>query len=257
MIPAPIRAIALVTIREAVRDRILYLLLAFALAVIAVSRFVSLLTVGNEAKIVKDLGLAALSLFGVLTAMFTGVSLVFKEIDRRTVYTLLANPVRRWHFVVGKYVGLVAVLSANAVFMYAVLAVILLIQGESPRGLAPAVLLIVVELALIAAFAILFSSFTNPILAAVGTLAVFVAGHLVWSFELLAKRIPGGFAKGVCAVLERVLPNLDRLDVKAAAVHGAPLAPSYVAWGVAYGVLYAAIVLALAAVVFERRDFHR
>lgn len=257
MIPAPVRAIALATVREAIRDRILYLLLVFALGVIAVSRFVSLLTVGDEAKIVKDLGLAALSLFGVLTAMFTGVSLVFKEIERRTVYTLLANPVRRWHFIVGKYLGLVAVLAANAALMYAVLAGALLIQGESPAGLAPAVLLIVVELALVAAFAILFSSFTNPILAAVGTLAVFISGHLVWSFELLAKRIRGDVARRACEILERVLPNLDRLDVKAAAVHGTPLAWSYVGWGVAYGVLYAAVVVAAATFIFERRDFNR
>ena len=257
MIPAPVRAIALATIREAVRDRILYLLLVFALAVIAVSRFVSLLTVGDEAKIVKDLGLAALSLFGVMTAMFTGVSLVFKEIERRTIYTLLAAPVRRWHFVVGKYAGLLGVLTTNAALMYTVLAGVLLVQGESPRGLAPAVVLVVVELALVAAFAVLFSSFTNPILAAVGTLAVYVAGHLVWSFELLEKRLSGGFAKGVCAALRWALPNLDRLDVKAAAVHGAPIPPAYVGWGIAYGLLYAAVVLAVAAIVFERRDFHR
>ncbi len=131
-----VAAIALNTFREAVRDRVLYLLLVFALLADRGRRGCSsLLTVGSEEKIVKDLGLSAISLFGVLTAVFVGVSLVFKEIERRTVYTLLAQPVRRWQFVLAKFVGLLAVLALNVVLMYATLVVTLWLQGASPAGL--------------------------------------------------------------------------------------------------------------------------
>ena len=157
---AAIVAIGLNTFREAIRDRVLYLLLVFALVVIGASRLLALLTVGSEDKIIKDLGLSAISIFGILTAVFLGVSLVFKEIDKRTIFTLLANPVPRWQFVLGKYLGLMAVLTVNVTLMSLVLGLIL--GGGTVLALCPAVTLTVVELALVTAFALLFSSFTNP-----------------------------------------------------------------------------------------------
>jgi len=251
-----IGAIALNTFREAIRDRILYLLLAFALLMIGAARLLSLLTVGSEEKIVKDLGLSAISLFGVLTSVFVGVSLVFKEIEKRTIFTLLASPVRRWQFVGGKYVGLLGVLAMNVALMSAALLSILWLRGASGAGLLPAFLLIYVELALVTAFAILFSCFTNPILAAVGTFAVYVVGHLSWSLPLLGQRLPAGLGRRVCDVLYVVLPNLDRLNIRSEAVHGRALESGYVAVASLYGVLYSAVVLALACVVFERKEFN-
>ena len=200
-----VRAIALNTFREAIRDRILYLILAFALALIALARFVSLLTVGSEVKIVKDLGLSAISVFGLLATTFVGVSLVFKEIERRTVLTLLAQPVRRWQFVVGKYVGLLMVLGAAVGVTGAAVLAAVGFSGEPPWPLIPAIALIAVELALVAAFAVLFSSFTNPILAAVGTVATYVAGHLSWSFELLEKRIASATGRALCRLCHAAL----------------------------------------------------
>jgi ABC-type transport system involved in multi-copper enzyme maturation permease subunit len=248
-------AIALNTFREAIRDRILYLILAFALVLIAVSHFVSLLTVGSEVKIVKDLGLSAISFFGLLTAVFVGVSLVFKEIERRTIYTLLAQPVRRWQFVCGKFAGLSLVLGSSVALTGAALLVAVALKGESPFGLVSAIVLTFIELELIAAFAVLFSSFTNPILAAVGTVATYVVGHLSWSFDLLEKRMTGDLGKAVCRGLHIVLPNLDRLNVKASAVHGLALPPGYFAWASVYGLSYALVIVILACLVFERREF--
>ena len=248
-------AIALNTFREAIRDRILYLILAFALALICLSHFVSLLTVGSEVKIVKDLGLSAISIFGLLTAVFVGVSLVFKEIERRTVYTLLAQPVRRWQFVCGKYVGLSLVLGLSTALTGAALLAAVAFKGESPASLVPAIVLGFVELELIAAFAVLFSCFTNPILAAVGTVATYVAGHLSWSFDLLEKRMPGSGGKALCRTLHAILPNLDRLNIKASAVHGVVLPPGYFAAAVVYGLCYALVIVVLACVIFETREF--
>jgi len=255
-VSAAIVAIALNTFREAIRDRVLYLLLVFALVLIGVSRLLSLLTVGDEAKIIRDVGLSAISLFGALTAVFVGVSLVFKEIERRTVYTLLANPVRRWQFLGGKFLGLLAVLTMNVALMSLGLAAILLLRAEAPWPLAPAVLLIVVELAVVTAFALLFSSLTNPILAAVWTFAMYVTGHLSWSLLLLKEKMPAGPARLLCDVLYWVLPNLSRMDVKAAVVHGTELPAGFVPLAVLYGIAYASAVLLLACLAFERKDFN-
>lgn len=250
-----ILAIAINTFREAIRDRILYLLLAFAIVMIAVSRLVSLLTVGDEDKIIKDMGLSAISIFGVLTAVFVGVSLVFKEIDKRTIYTLLANPVRRWQFLVGKYVGLLAVLGMLIVLMSVALATLLTVRGEPFVPLIPAIAMIFVELALVTAFACLFSSFSNPVLSALGTAAVYVIGHLSWSFELLKARLPEGPGRVASDVLYAALPNLDRLDLKSQAVHGIAVSPQYFGMALLYGVGYSLAVLVLACVIFEKRDF--
>lgn len=250
-----IAAIALNTFREAIRDRVLYLILAFAVVLIAVSRFVSLLTVGSESKIIKDLGLSSVLMFGLLTAVFVGVSLVFKEIDRRTVLTLLAQPLRRWQFIAGKFAGLLLVLGACVLLTGAAVMIAVLLKHEAPWALVPAIVLIYVELTVIAAFAMLFSSFTNPMLASIGTVAVYVVGHVSWSFDLLKKRLPGGPARTLCDILHAVLPNFDRLDVKASAVHGLPMPPGHFGAAVAYGFFYAAAVLILACLVFERREF--
>lgn len=252
---AAVTAIALNTFREAIRDRVLYLLLVFALLLIAVSRLLSLLTVGSEVKIIKDVGLSAISLFGVLTAVFVGVSLVFKEIERRTVYTLLANPVRRWQFVIGKFAGLMTVLSLNVAIMYVVLAVVLLIYGEPPWALLPAVCLIVVELGIITAFALLFSCLTNPILAAVWTFAVYVSGHLSWSLLLLREKIPTEVGRALSDVFCWVLPNLDLLNIKAEVVHQLSMPPMRVPLAVVYGLSYTVVVLVVACFAFERKDF--
>jgi ABC-type transport system involved in multi-copper enzyme maturation permease subunit len=250
-----ILAIALNTFREAIRDRVLYLLLVFALILIGTSRLLSLLTVGDEEKIIKDVGLGAISLFGVLTAVFVGVSLVFKEIERRTIYTLLANPVRRWQFLSGKFVGLLAVLTMNVGLMSLALISILILRGESPWSLLPALLLILVELAVITAFALLFSSLTNPILAAVWTFAVYVAGHLAWSLQLLKEKVPEGAARVACDVVYWLMPNLSRLNIKAEVVHDLPLPAGFIPLAVLYGAAYSLVVLLLACWVFERKDF--
>ncbi len=251
-----ITAIALNTFREAIRDRVLYLLLVFALIIIGVSRLLSLLTVGDEEKIIKDVGLSAISLFGVMTAVFVGVSLVFKEIEKRTIYTLLANPVQRWQFVAGKYAGLLLVLVMNVLVMTGMLLLILVVRGESMTGIPVAALMIFVELALVTAFALLFSSFANPILAAVGTAAVYVTGHLTWSFELLKARLPEGVGRTLCDVLYWALPNLGYLNVKSQAVHGGALPDGYLLSALLYGSGYALAVLTVACIVFERRDFN-
>ncbi len=248
-------AIALNTFREAIRDRILYLLLAFAVLMIGASRLLSLLTVGSEEKIVKDIGLAAIAIFGVATAIFVGVGLVFKEIEKRTVYTLVTKPIRRSQFILGKYLGLVMVLAVNLAVMTLSFCLVLLARGWMDPAIARAVALIFVELMLVTAIAILFSSFSTPILSCLFTVTVYVIGHLSWGLLLLADRLQGDWSRAVCRSLYRILPNLELLDVKAMVVHGVPVPAAQVFFGAVYGLSYTAILLALAALAFRKRDF--
>jgi len=248
-------AMAANTFREAIRDRILYLLLAFAILMIGSSRLLSLLTVGAEEKIVKDIGLASISLFGVATAIFVGVGLVFKEIEKRTVYTLVSKPIGRSQFILGKYLGLVMVLAVNVAVMTFFFFALLLAKGWMDAGLTSAVVLIFVELLLVTAIAILFSSFSTPILSSLFTVTFYIIGHLSWGLLLLAEKVEGEAARFVCKLLYQLLPNLEALNVKGLVVHGRDVPLDQVLFASLYGVSYTVIVLVVSVIIFRRRDF--
>ena len=248
-------AIAINTFREAIRDRILYLILAFALIMIGASRAISLLTVGSEEKIIKDMGLAAISLFGVATAIFIGVGLVFKEIEKRTIYTLTSKPIRRSTFILGKYLGLSIVLFVNLSIMTIAFYALLWAKGYLDFGLGRAILLILVELLLITSIAIFFSSFSSPLLSSLFTVTCYLIGHLSWGLPLLAGRIESAAGRWTCLVLYRVLPNLEYLNIKGEVVHRVAIGGEEIALAAVYGIGYTVVVLMLAIAAFSRRDF--
>ena len=252
--PGRISAIALNTFREAIRHRILYLLLVFAVAMISFAQILSLLTVGSEEKIIKDFGLASIDVFGVLTAVFIGIGLVSREIERRTVYTLLTKPIHRFEFILGKYAGLALTLVVNTTVMTAWFFLVLLIHGMFDARLGTAVLLLLFQFLLITAVAVLFSCLSTPILSSVLTLALYVVGHLLWSLDLLAARLPSGSGKILCGVLYYVLPNLENFDIKGEVVHGLAVGPDRILWATLYLIVYGTAVLMIACAAFERKE---
>lgn len=254
--------------KESVRDKVLYNLVLFAVLMIGASILIGQLTAGQDIKIIKDLGLAASTVFGVFIAVFIGVGLVWKEVDRRSVYTLLVKPVRREAFILGKFLGLALTLAVNlavmAVALYAVLAFqawwqpALARASETPPlspQLLVAYLLIFVHLLLITAIALFFSTFSSPMLSAAFTFGLYIVGHFnadLAQFENVVQSKPVAvFAR----VLYYALPNLAPFDVKAAVVHGEAVPAGYVLLTCGYGLLYAAAVVVLAMVIFSRRDF--
>ncbi|MFQ5768015.1 MAG: ABC transporter permease [Acidobacteriota bacterium] len=248
-------AIASVTFREAIRDKILYLLLGFALVMIAMSRLLALLTVGSESRIVMDTGLAAITFFGMLAAVFVGVSLITKEIERRTAYTLLARPIPRSVLVTGKYVGLLGTLLLNAALMSAGFLILLAWRGDPVLAVLPALWLTGVELAVVTAMAIFFSSVsTSSILSVLLTLSLYVAGHLVWSFPLLIRRLTSAWAQDLALAVSYVIPNLDRFNVRADVIHGDPVPLGFIVGQSVYGISWAVLFLLGAVLAFSRRD---
>lgn len=249
-------AIARNTFREAVRDRVVHLLFIFSLVLIAGSRVLSPLALGEGEKVVKDLGLSLMGLFGVLLVVFIGSSLVHKEVDRRTIYILLAKPIHRWEFLVGKFAGMTATLVAVVALMLGALLVLLLLTGGGLEGaLALAAFFVAVELMVLTAVALLFSTFTTPTLAAVFTLSLYIMGHLSADLLDFAKAVPNGVNRAASQVLYCLLPNLEMLNVRAEVVHDLPIAPARAAAALAYAALYTAFLLGVGSVILSRRDF--
>ena len=264
-----IATVALNVYRESVRDRVLYNLVFFALLLMGASVLIGQLTAGQDVKIIKDLGLAAISLFGLFIAIFIGIGLVSKEIERRSGYAVLAKPVRREQLVLGKYAGLVLTLLVNVGVMvlvwYAVLAWLSWVTPEplkqtwaapatDPRLLI-AVALIFVELMLVTAIAVFFSTFSSPMLSAALAFGLYAVGHLSPDFKNLGPVLQSPAVGAVAEALYYVFPNLAAFDVKAEVVHARPVALSYVLTTTAYGLAYVAALLVGAMAIFARRDF--
>jgi ABC-type transport system involved in multi-copper enzyme maturation permease subunit len=251
-----IYSIALNTIREAIRSRILYLLLIFALLMIASSRIVSLLTVGDELKIIKDIGLISISFFGVLMAVFIGIGLVSKEIEKRTIYNIISKPIQRYQFLLGKYFGLLLTLLINIGIMTILFLIVIYFKsGSWELSMLKAIMLFFFELIIIIAVAILFSTFTTPILSSVFTLAIYIMGQLTPNLLLLREKGSGIIARTTLLILYYLLPNLQNLNIKNEIVHNIAISNQFIFFAVAYSLTYATVVMLLAILLFQKKDF--
>jgi Cu-processing system permease protein len=246
------------TFREAVRDRVLYNLVFFALLMIASAMLIGQISMGIETVVMISLGLSAISLIGLLIAVFTGVGLVSKEIDKRTLHAVLAKPLRRWEFLLGKFAGLVVTLAVNTAAMAAGLFLTLWLVKHSvtPSDLVVlvAVYFILLKLMLVVALAMLFSCFTSPLLALLFTGGLYLAGLFVSELRSLQVTTLTPQMQKFFAVVSYVLPNFGNYDVMGAAAHGRAVAGMLVLHNTLYTLLYCAIVLSAAAVIFSRKD---
>jgi Cu-processing system permease protein len=246
------------TFREAVRDRVLYNLVFFALLMIASAVIVGQISMDIETIVLVSLGLSAISLIGLLIAVFTGVGLVSKEIDKRTLHAVLAKPLRRWEFLLGKFTGLVLTLTVNTAAMAAGLFLALwFVKHSLVRGDAVvlvAVYFILLKLTLVVALAMMFSCFTSPLLAILFTGGLYVAGLFVAQLRSLQLTQMSVHTQKFFSILSYLLPNFENYDVMGAAAHGRAISRSLVLHNTLYTALYCAIVLSVAAAIFSRKD---
>jgi ABC-type transport system involved in multi-copper enzyme maturation permease subunit len=242
--------------REAIRSKLLYTLFFFALVLIFASLILANISYVERNRILQDIGMAAIRFFSVAIAIFVGVGLIHREVERRTVYTILSKPLSRGEFLLGKYVGLVATLWLQAAIMSVVFAAISLLR-EVPLtgGHAAAFGLLAMELAVVVAVATLFSAFTTPLLATLFAGGVWIAGNLTRNLRDIGAESDAELARHVTALLHRVLPDLTSFNLSIEAAHGLPVAASDFWLPVLYGAAYATLVLVCAVTVFERRDF--
>lgn len=252
-----IGAIAFNTFREAVRDRVLYNLIVFAFLMIGSSLLLGQITIGVQRQLLINLGLTAISIFGVLIAIFIGIGLVSKEIDKRTLYTVLTRPVQRWEFIVGKFFGLVGTLVVNAGLMtlgfFAALLYLMHGLESSDASILAAVYFILLEFMIVTAIALLLSSFSTPIESAVLTFAIFVVGSFSEDLRGFAESAHGAthyLAIGV----SYLIPNFSALNYIASVAHGNPVPCAVILLNTAYAVLYAGATICAASLIFQNRN---
>jgi ABC-type transport system involved in multi-copper enzyme maturation permease subunit len=250
-----LRVVAANTIRELVRNKLLYNLLFFAVLLIGSSMFVAQLTIGQWDRIILDMGLAAIELSGTLIAVLIGVGLVAGEVERKTVFPTLAKPVPRAGFLLGRYAGLLIMLAINVVIMMVALAAVLRAADYQMSAVVmQAAFLIFLELALVAAAAMFFGSFTTPVLASAFSLAFFLIGHLLADLKLFRERSQSGLARALTGLFYQVLPDLELFNLKSHAANELPAPAGFTSTSTIYGIAYAALLLLLAAGIFSRRD---
>lgn len=249
--------IAANTFREAVRDRVLYNLIAFALLMSGAAVLVGQISIDIERLVVINLGLTAVSLFGMVIAIFIGIGLVSKEIDRRTLYTILTRPVRRWEFITGKFLGLAGTLTVNTACMaVGVFAALLYVSHKfqsSDGWIIVALYFIILQFIIVTALSLLFSSFSSPLLSAVFAFALFVIGSFSEDLRGFAK-MASGLQHWLAIAAAYLVPNLSAMNVISSVAHGQPVSSDLILYNTAYALTYAAMALSAAVLIFERRN---
>jgi ABC-type transport system involved in multi-copper enzyme maturation permease subunit len=245
------------TFREAVRDRVLYNLIAFALLLSGAAILVGQISIEIEKLVVINLGLTAVSLFGLVIAIFIGIGLVSKEIEKRTLYTILSRPVRRWEFIVGKFLGLAGTLVVNTFFMaLGVYGALFYVAHKFIRAdalILIALYFIVLQFLIICSLALLFSSFSSPLLSAVFAFSLFVIGSFAEDLRGFA-RMAHGFTRWLATGAAYLVPNFSAFNIVSSIAHEQPVALQLVLHNTLYALFYAAMALSGAVLIFENRN---
>jgi ABC-type transport system involved in multi-copper enzyme maturation permease subunit len=251
-----VMGIARNTFKEGVRDRLFVIIGVFAAVVIASSLVIGPLSLGEQVRITQDLGLASISILGFIIAVLVGTSIVHRETDKRTIYTVISKPVDRWQFILGKFTGLAATVSLLVGGMTLLLMVInFAVARDFNPQLLVAVLLTWMELLLLIALSVLMSTLASPILGAIFSLLLYVIGHTIADVRELATTFGTGSLKVLTDAIYYAVPNLEYLNVRNKVTHGVPVDVSYVAFASSYALVYTVAFLVIAILVFEKKEF--
>ncbi|WP_017324050.1 ABC transporter permease [Synechococcus sp. PCC 7336] len=250
-------AIAHNVFRETVRDKVLYLILLFAAIMAGAVTLIPEIANGAHVPVVLNLGLAGINIIGLVVAVFIGAGLMNKEVEKKTVYLLVAKPINRGELIVGKHIGLAVTISALlAVMLPIYLGSATVLGGDVPFGsLALAVAFVFLELLVMAGAAIMFGVITSSLLATLLTLALYVMGHLSHTLLQFAQNIESIGMRRLLQGLFLILPDLTRLNLKNDAIYAQLPSPAELGFSALYSVCYATALLAIAVLVFSRRQF--
>jgi ABC-type transport system involved in multi-copper enzyme maturation permease subunit len=254
-----IASIAKNTFKECLRDKVLYNLVIFAVLIIASSLILSSITIGDVKQIIINLGLSTLSVFGTLISIFIGIQLVHKEIDKKTIYSLLSKPVARYQFILGKYLGLVWTLAVNvSVMIFGIYASIFYLRHSFQLGdiqVLFAGALILIELMVVVAIALCFSTFSTPALSALFTFSLYVIGHFSADIRAYGQASDSFPVKVISSTVYYLLPNFENFDVISSTAHGRFMATHLFLDSLIYGLIYSMAVVLISILIFERRNF--
>ncbi|MBI4514198.1 MAG: ABC transporter permease subunit [Deltaproteobacteria bacterium] len=250
-------SIALNTAREAIRNKVLYSIMLFALLLVGVAAVFGAASIGDQMKFIKDFSLLSISLFGVITTVVLGVNLLNKELGKRTIFNILAKPVARWQFILGKFLGLLATVAVMVALMSA--ALLIFLRGLEPQvdwRLLLAATSVVLELMVLIALALFFSSIVvTPALAGLFTAAAFVTGRSASYLRAFGSDEYPPIVQQGSRLLYAIVPHLDRFNIADQVIFGERFSPWYFAHIVLYAVCYTALTLLLSVALFQRREF--
>jgi ABC-type transport system involved in multi-copper enzyme maturation permease subunit len=248
-------SIAAQTFTEARRNKIFYSIFAFALVVVLDSVIFTEVTITTVDRMLKDTGIAAINIFAIVLTIFTGVGVINREVDRRSLYAILAKPIPRWTFIVGKYLGLLAITLATSGIMC--VGLLFTMRGfKTPNGAMFAGFLgILAEVAVLGAFAVLCSSFTNSVVSAFLCIAVYISGHLSNELYFYSNKASSEFYKTLGHVLYYLVPNLEKFNFKLNVTYDLPVGGLVLVSMATYALAYVAAFLVASVVVFSNRDF--
>ncbi len=251
-------SIALNTFKESIRNKILIGVLLFSVLIIVSTMVLVQLTIGQWMKITVDIGMGAISLFGNLMAVFLGINLVAKEIDRKTVYTIVSKPIKRYEFILSKYIGLILTIFINVVLMLIILLFILkfYVKYDVPYlGTVQAFYLLILEFMIISAIAIFFSTFSTPIMSAAFSITIWFIGHLLSDLKFWSMKSENEAFKALINIAYYLLPDLELLNLKSNIVYQITADINYIIWVSAYAIMYSVVMLTASILIFEKRDF--
>jgi ABC-type transport system involved in multi-copper enzyme maturation permease subunit len=251
-----LKAIALNTFKEAVRNKVFYLLVVLGVTTALSSQVISMLTIGDRVKVLKDVGLASIDFFCVLIAVFTGINLVYKEIDKKTLYNIISKPISRSSFILGKFLGVALTLLVALVSMAAIFFLFLwLSAGGFDPGILLYFFLLYLQLLIITSISLVFSAFSTPILSSIFTISLYLIGQLTWTFNEFKYKLVKPLEKIVAYIFYYVLPNLEKFNIKNEVVIHAKLDYYLIFTAIFYGLGYSAALLLLAILIFNRKEF--
>lgn len=256
------------TFIEAIRDRVLYSLILFALLMILSSLVFASISAEQYNKVVKDLGLTAISVIGILISVFLGIGLVYKEVEKKTVYNIFSKPIRRYEFILGKYIGLGITLFVITAGMALILFLIVLYIEIRYAGLIKfyygghfyaeffnAIYFEYLEFLVVIGIALVFSSFTTPVMSALFTFFVIAIGRFSSDIRLFAEEVKNPLTGALSEILYRVIPNLEKFNVRSEAVYGGVIDPDLILYTTAYALIYTLALLILSMIIFDRKEF--
>jgi ABC-type transport system involved in multi-copper enzyme maturation permease subunit len=250
-----IRSIIVNTFREAVRGRIFVVILAFSVVLLLAAKVLVPLSLGEEKKIIMDIGLSSISIFSILLAILIGSQLVFHEMEKKTIYFVMAKPVSRHTFILGKFLGLtITLLAVMAILTLWFYIVLFWLTRQHPFSILTAVFLSFLEAMIITALTIFFSTFASPVLTSIFTFFFFVIGRLAPDILLLAGKAKGVLSPIVLKGVYYVVPNLDNFNIRGKVVYAEPVSGSHILFSVAYALIYVVIVLAISCEIFGKKD---
>lgn len=248
-------ALSVNTFREAVRDRVLHSILFFGVVTVLLSLLLKDITIGDQEKVVRSIAQGGIDLFASVIAMFLGISLLWKELDKKTVYTILSKPIPRWKFVLGKYAGLMLTIAVEVLLLAAMYIVLITLQQSfPPMVFFVSIGMLLVELMLLTAWATLFSTYSAPTTASAFILSIFFIGHLADDLWLLGSKSELPFLENLVKILYWLMPNFELLSIREDAVHNRAVPWDRVWPAIGYGVTYTIVVLSAAIRLFQNKD---